>query len=311
MKGIMKIGKFPCQLSCFVQSIQHVSNPSYQQTKTVFEVIADMWNSRTYNPVAPPSTCHIDFQTATDCSFEAVSTLSPATPQKVQDIFASMRSNLLRIIQNWEGSGRGEGGTDETTSDAEGQNEDANVDVGDTAMGGLQGRPARALDSRAAFLYGKPSYLLYFWEIADCHQLLQSSLQRLHESVGASDASTAPSVITVHRTPSRRRRQESAALMQDNDEDEEAASVLVRPLVEAIRDFAKDEDRRQVALLKSQSDDRVFQRRAQLVDEARKYRRLMAELDPNDPRSSNLSDFYAKETLEIEAEISEIEQGLR
>jgi hypothetical protein len=99
--------------------------------------------------------------------------------------------------------------------------------------------------------------------------------------------------------------------MQDNDEDEEAASVLVRPLVEAIRDFAKDEDRRQVALLKSQSDDRVFQRRAQLVDEARKYRRLMAELDPNDPRSSNLSDFYAKETLEIEAEISEIEQGLR
>ncbi len=242
-------------------------SPPINRPKTVFEVIAEMWNSRTYNPVAPPSTCHIDFQKATDCSFQAVSTHNPPMPQKVQDIFASMRSNLLRIIQNWERSGQGEGGTDET-SDAEQHHEDADVhDIqhiveesgGDTVMGGLQGRPARALHSRAAFLYGKPSYLLYFWEIADRHQLLQSSLQRLHESVGASDASTAPSVVNVpctpvSCTPSRRRCRE------DNEEDENIASVLVNPLVQ---------DRRQVALLKSQSDDRLFQRRAQLVDEAR------------------------------------------
>jgi hypothetical protein len=104
-----------------------------------------MWNSSSYNPVAPPATCHIDFQTATDCSFEAVSTLQAATPQKIQDIFASMRSNLLRIIQNWERSGQGEGGTDETTSsDAE---ESGGSAVGnDNVMGGLQGRPARALE---------------------------------------------------------------------------------------------------------------------------------------------------------------------
>ena len=203
--------------------------PLINRPKTVFEVIAEMWNSRTYNAVAPPSTCHIDFQTATDCSFEAVSTLNPATPQKVQDIFAFMRSNLLRIIQNWERSGQGEGGMDETTSDAE-PHEDADIDddvedsggtsvVGNTVMGGLQGRPARALDSRAAFLYDKPSYLLYFWEIADRHQILQSPLQQLNESIGASDASTAPSVINIHRTPSRRRhREESAAQMQDNEE---------------------------------------------------------------------------------------------
>jgi hypothetical protein len=99
-------------------------------------------------------------------------------PQRVQDIFASMRSNLLCIIQNWERSGQqGEGGTDET-SDAEQHHEDADVhDIhiveesgGDTVMGGLQGRPARALDrTRAAFLYDKPSYLLYFCEIADRH----------------------------------------------------------------------------------------------------------------------------------------------
>ena len=61
-------------------------------------------------------------------------------------------------------------------------------------------------------------------------------------------------------TPSRRRcREESAARMQDyHDKDEEVASVLVQPLIQSIRDFAKDEDRRQAVLLKSQSDDRVF-----------------------------------------------------
>ena len=44
--------------------------------------------------------------------------------------------------------------------------------------------------------------------------------------------------------------------MQDNDKDKEAASALVRPLIQSIsRDFAKDEDRQQAALLKSQSDN--------------------------------------------------------
>ena len=148
--------------------------------------------------------------------------------------------------------------------------------------------------------------------IADRHQLLQSSLQRVSESVGASDASTAPSVINVNRTPSRRRRcEESAARMQDNhDKDEEVASALVQPLIQSIRDFAKDEDRRQVALLKSQSDNRVFQtRQAQLVDEGRKYQQLIAELDPNNPRSSSLSDFYRKESLKIEEEICDLDRS--
>jgi hypothetical protein len=95
----------------------------------------------------------------------------------------------------------------------------------------------------------------------------------------------------------------------DDDEDDEDASVLVRPLIQSIREFAKDEDRRQVALLKSQSDNRVFQRRAQLVDEARKYRRLIAELDSNDPRSSSLSDFYRKETLKIKEEICDLDMS--
>ena len=61
-----------------------------------------------------------------------------------------------------------------------------------TNIGSLHARAHGALQSRAAFLNGRPSYLLYFWEVADSHQLLQSSLQRLTSNTGAVDASIAP-----------------------------------------------------------------------------------------------------------------------
>ena len=105
-----------------------------------------------------------------------------------------MRPELLCIITRWEQSGQGEGGRD---PQQEGVEEVQQGDDGDDEsffmsqatdddslvtrdnIGGLTGRPNRALQSRAAFLNGRPSYVLYFWEIADAHQLLQSSLQRL------------------------------------------------------------------------------------------------------------------------------------
>jgi hypothetical protein len=79
----------------------------------------------------------------------------------------------------------------------------------------LNEQPVRALQSRAAFLNGRPSYLLYFWEVADAHQLLQSSLQRLSNDTDAMDASRAPSATTKSRGGScgrqqRRHQQDSA-----------------------------------------------------------------------------------------------------
>ena len=94
-----------------------------------------------------------------------------------------------------------------------------------------------------------------------------------------------------------------------DNEDAAAYNTLVRPLVESSEGFARDEARHQVALLRYQVDDRVFQRRAQLVNEARKYRRLLAEVDLNDPRCSNLSNPYMTEMLDIEKEISEMESS--
>ena len=53
--------------------------------------------------------------------------------------------------------------------------------------GGLDGRPQCALDSRENFLLGNPSWFLYFWEMADMYQLLDSTMQRLSLKVGLAD----------------------------------------------------------------------------------------------------------------------------
>ncbi len=124
---------------------------------TVFEVMADMWNSEDFNPVAPASECHIDFLNAIDCSYEQVAGLAPATSQKIKGIIVSMRSDLLRIITRWEQSGQGKGGRDsqeEEAMDVANDDESCYTSQADDKdslqrenIGGLSGRPPRALQS--------------------------------------------------------------------------------------------------------------------------------------------------------------------
>ena len=49
----------------------------------------------------------------TVCLYEQVQALSPATPQKIQDLLTFMQSDVLWIISRWEQSGQGKGGMDE------------------------------------------------------------------------------------------------------------------------------------------------------------------------------------------------------
>ena len=102
----------------------HLSSPltSLDRPKAAFEVIAELWNSTEFNPIAPASDCYVDYVSATIFSYEQAAALSPATPKKIQDIFASMRSDLLRIVSRWYQSGQGEGGVDR---DKEYRNHDA------------------------------------------------------------------------------------------------------------------------------------------------------------------------------------------
>ncbi|KAI2508206.1 hypothetical protein MHU86_6257 [Fragilaria crotonensis] len=309
---------------------------------TVFEVISDLWNSNDFNPIAPASECHVDFSSAIDCSYAQVAGLSPATPQRIEDLMVSMRSDLLRIISRWEQSGQGEGGMDAEEEVEEANDEDASSssltpshqaddDDGDTVRanfgGCLSRRPPRALQSRASFLNGRPSYLLYFWEVADVHQILQSSLQRLNNKAGAADASRAPISSRSSTTSndsggglsrSRRRRQQQEELNA-------AGGSSFTPLVESIKELAecqrqmvfdRVEDRnheRQLEEQRQQSEgaersrERAFRRRAELVDLARKYRKLNAELDPNDENTRRLSAFYLEEGRLLEEEIRQLD----
>jgi hypothetical protein len=249
-----------------------------------------------------------------------------------------MRSELLRIITRWEQSGQGEGGRDqedkEDTAAAADQQEEVNSEVesltdddlsptshsSSTTIGSLKSRPPRALQSRAAFLNGRPSYLLYFWEVADTHQLLQSSLQRLTNNTGAADASMAPSATSTSSGGSRSQRgRHRGAGLQEADQQEHQR--LFTPLIKSVRDLAecqrqmridRERDRTHERELEAtrlrseqeeQSRKRHFQRRTELLDLARQYRRMKAELDMSDERSKRLSEFYVNEGRLLEEEL--------
>ena len=206
-------------------------------------------------------------------------------PQKVEDSLASIRSNLISIIGDWERSGQGEGGRHAGSDDEEGDPDGDDyviLDTNSARFGSLSRRTRSecALQSRAAFLRGRPSYLLYFWELADRHQLLQSALQRLDDDVGASDASSAPSATSSSRqatdNPRRRQRQ---------NEDQPALQGDISELSQSIRFVSKAED-----------DCQVRRRIAELQDQSRNFRRMLAESD--DPNSARAR-FYQDEVEQL------------
>ena len=303
----------------------------------VFEAIAELWNDSTFNPIAPASACHLDFQMATDCSYKLVDGLLPATPQKIEDCLASMRSELIRIIDRWERSGQGEGGRDEEEDQADAAERPDEDDASATSSmssgcddsssrrprnyGCLDSRSPRALQNRAAFLNGKPSYLLYYWEIIDAHQLLQSSVQRLTFNVGAGDASMAPSVTTTnttHSSGSRQGQQRRGRRQEELQEQQREAAYTA--IMESLKDISKGneqqridrEQERELERQRIESDQseqrrhRIFQRRTELLDLGRKYRRLNAELDMSNERSRRLSEFYTNECCLVEDELRQL-----
>lgn len=198
----------------------------------------------------------------------------------------------------------------------------ADDDSCENMIGSLAGRPARALQTRAAFLNGRPSYLLYFWEMADSHQLLQSSLQRLNNNIAASDGSFA-SVSTAPSSSQRQRcgqrgRQQDGDLPLDFEASVGPLLHSIQELVNCQRQLGLDQaeqrqheqqlvQQRKESTKAEQARDRIFRRRTELSDLARKYRKLNAELDLNldldDERSARLSEFYNRECCLIEEEM--------
>jgi hypothetical protein len=119
-----------------------------------------------------------------------------------------------------------------------------------------------------------------------------------------------------------RRRQQQ---QQELDDQQHASSSSLIPLVDSIKElaecqrqmiFERVEDRNHERDLEEQrqqsegaerSRERAFRRRAELLDLSRKYRKLNAELSPNDENYRRLSEFYAEEGRLLEDEIRQLD----
>ena len=187
-------------------------------------------------------------------------------------------------------------------------------------LGSLSARPARALHTRQSFLNGRPSYLLYYWELADRLQILQSSLQRLTSAAGAADASSAPSTVASSNNGGSRARRRD-----DDRQEHPQQATLVIPLAasidkltaahermseEQVKDREQEKQLEEARLLVGEPDNerkRKFARQSELRDLARQYRRERAELDMNDARSASLMEFYNNECAVLETELAELD----
>jgi hypothetical protein len=69
----------------FLNATSFLTQIVYARPQTVFERMAELWNSSAFYPSAPSSSCHEDFMSSTDCSYDLVSALISASPQRVQE----------------------------------------------------------------------------------------------------------------------------------------------------------------------------------------------------------------------------------
>ena len=256
---------------------------------TVWEMLSDKWNDDNYHPETSTSGCHEDFSSPISLDYSKVEDLSSASPEKVENKFAEMRANLIRIINQWNRSGQGDGGRD--VSDLQ-VGETGLVREVPSAYGSLDAVPAQALDNRKNFLNGKPSYILYFWELADHHQLLASAVQRLSNSVGAADAERTPSVVNV---PSRRR----ASF------DSDAVGSGLQAMADNQEAYRVSQERIQQRQINARRREYLSQRMFHLLDTLRELR-LRRAMSTNDRETEALS----LEIIRIEREESQIQEEL-
>ncbi len=78
-----------------------------KRAATIWELLASLWNDPEFSPVTEHvEDLHSEFTYPISIPHGRVSTLTPATPDKVQEIFSIMTVTLQRIIQNGLSVGR-------------------------------------------------------------------------------------------------------------------------------------------------------------------------------------------------------------
>jgi hypothetical protein len=278
--------------------------------ENVFEIIANRWNSDSFNPTTMVSSRHVDFSSAIDIGIQATSEFSRASPTKVKDKLAKMKCDLTKIINNWERSGQGEGGRLDEVDDDE---EDSGIgkEVTSNEVKYEWGRTrSGAFDCRESFLGSYPSYLLYFWDVLENNNLFKTTMNRLSDDAGASSANDVPSVIRTKATSS---------MSQGNNDISVFVSSFREVIVEASKNASMAEDKRmdmkakaaeKRVILQAQLDNKSYLKRRidTLQDEARKIRFKIFEL--NESEGTKEESFFNSELEMIEKEISKCNNEL-
>jgi hypothetical protein len=122
-------------------------------TEDGIKKMVDMWNDPNYNPVLPVFSLDRNYWLLTDCGYLKIQDMICADADKVKDILSGMCANLNHIILDWETSGQGDGGNFNGLDNADQESVTSEED------GGLAKLSPAALNCRASFLQGKPSYL--------------------------------------------------------------------------------------------------------------------------------------------------------
>ena len=273
-------------------------NSDTARNKTVWEMIAELWNNPDFAPETSVLVVHPDFYESHKIEHELVRGMSIATAKKVKEKLASMNVALCRIISNWEQSGQGDGGFIN-----EGEEDDENSrDPLSKTFGSLFERTELALSSRANFCQMRQSYLLYHWEMMDTHDLLRSSLQKINERTASVDGSTVPSVIQTTSSRSSFQRQQRMGKEQPNSMDR--LSTSIETLGTQYNHIAVLETRHK-------EKERLLHTLEAKRDEKRKYRRLEAETRFSDQPNMQLANFYGSEAEAIQQEADNIEEELK
>jgi hypothetical protein len=127
------------------------------------DAAAKRWNDPTFNPITNcrPS-LHKDFRSVISLSFLHVAKMMPADRKKINDVLAGIRGKLVEVLRKYNLSGAG---CDKGKEDFLGES--------------------------------YPTYILYFWELMEEHDMLTTSMQLIDSESAAADAEDTIDVVAM------------------------------------------------------------------------------------------------------------------
>jgi hypothetical protein len=300
------------------KTIQEIdARNSDARVENAYEMISSRWNSNLFNPKTMVSSCHYDFMEEINIGYDACLEFVRATPTKVKDKLAKMKTDLTTIIEKWERSGQGDGGIMEEKDDDDEDPEildQVNADPQEQVNWGRSKGRTGAFDCRESFLGPNPSYLLYFWDVLDKTDLFNTTMNRLSDDIGVSSPNQVPGIISTAKNSAKTNNSDDVSVFISSfrnvivEASEKASIAADRRHKENKEDQERRHKESQVAqdkrvVLKSDLANKSYLKRRidTLQDEARNVRLKIFECQ--DEKQTNKEQFFTLELKKIEDEI--------